>query len=145
VESSDNSFFEFGSCDSFSDDEECEIHRGTNFESTTMTSMDFGTAISTPINRTRHAHGIDTKKTARYRLCNFENSAVYQYLKSGDIEVTKKSLSVLVNAVLKNIFPSLRPPPPTRSQKQAKVGLISWLECNVGEVLNFLAQHPDFH
>jgi hypothetical protein len=55
---------------------------------------------------------------------------------------TKVAFLTLANAVVENTPEWCRPPFPTRSERRAKAGLITWMDRNTPLVLSYLASNP---
>jgi hypothetical protein len=92
--------------------------------------------------RRPYGHGIDARRTAQLRLYPMEHSPIFRHLKRTSGKVTMPLLMGVVAGVLGLMAPNRRPPPPGRSQKRAKPGLVAWLDENASLVMGYLRSHP---
>jgi hypothetical protein len=67
-----------------------------------------------------------------------EQSPIYRYLAQTSGPVTKQLLVSIIAGVFQQLPPNQRLPPPTRSQKRAKAGLVAWLDDNLPGVFSYL-------
>jgi hypothetical protein len=88
--------------------------------------------------RIPYGQGIDASRTARYRAYPVYASRVINFLQQGGERVTKEVLAQLIASVVSVLPPCLRPPPPSRSQKRSKGGLVCWIDEHQELVMSYL-------
>jgi hypothetical protein len=88
--------------------------------------------------RCRYGSGIDAQRTAPFRFYPMDRSLIYRHLEKSSGTVTKELLMSIVAGTLEQAPPEQRPPPPTRSQKRSKAGLVTWLDTNTALVMGYL-------
>jgi hypothetical protein len=92
--------------------------------------------------RRQYGRGIDARRTAAFRSYPMEHSLIYRYLAETAGTVTKELLLSVVAGTLRQSPPGQHRPPPKRSQKRAKAGLVAWLDDNIPFVLDYLQSRP---
>jgi hypothetical protein len=88
--------------------------------------------------RVPYGKGPDAQRTAKYRCYPIRESPVIRQLLHHPGAVSKRWMMQLIDICLASSPPGKRPTPPTRSQKRAKGGLVSWIDENAGFVMHYV-------
>jgi hypothetical protein len=92
--------------------------------------------------RIQYGHGLDARRTAKYRCYPISESPVMRSLLQHPDAVTRQGMMTLIDSCLATCPPDRRPNPPTRSQKRVKGGLVSWMDENASFVMHYIRWAP---